>query len=445
MASNASRLVLGGFYDTILVRYVGEIGIKSEKVRRRLKDRLAKCITNQLSRKQAPGFSLSVTHARIFLSIEDPRDIAAVHELLQRIPGIHSFSYCKVLPIDLPVIHERAVALARLLLDAGKSFAVRVTREGTHPFTSQSLARDLGSSIHEALGDLHVTVDLTKPDVTVHVEVRDGTALLYHETHDGFGGMPRDVSSPVLGCVGMVDESWEACQRVIKRGSNVHLVLTRWVNENDGGANKEPGRLEVDDIVRALNADSRLVERVFHVLDMQEENLVRITVVPLHASIATLLERAGIPAGSRVIASFLGMAVPAFMHARVFTMSAGAPRKSMDFKAIVSEWSCVEGQEGTNGTLHAIQAMVDAITRMVPKDVPPLPLLFPLVPTVFGQVPEASGVITATPDPCVADVLLEMLRHPASRDEFRSVLERAVDQRRVVRFDMIERRFLSRR
>jgi hypothetical protein len=441
MASDASRLVLGGFYDTILVRYVGEIGIKSEKVRHRLIDHLAKCIENQLERKLARGFKLSITHARLFLSIEDPGGVKIVHELLQRIPGIHSFSYCKVLPLDLSKVHDRAVALARMVLQEGMSFAVRVTRDGTHEFTSQSLARDVGSSIFETLKDLHLRVNLTAPDVTVYLEVRDNTALLYHEKHDGFGGMPRDISSPVLGCVGLASESWDACQRVIKRGSNLHPVFLRRM---EPGSATMPGSGDANVIASELNANPDIIGRIFQMLDMQEENRVRITDVPITSELVEWLENDLVPSDSQAVASVLGIVVPALVYARVHSESGGMLRKSMDFKAIVSEYSGKPAGGASAGALRWIQAASVAVEAMIPAGVPALPLLFPMMPG--GMVNGDRDAITvgdAVPT-CTDGTLLELLRQPATREELRSLLQRAVDQRRVLLFDMIERRFLSR-
>nr|MDO8084415.1 THUMP domain-containing protein [Candidatus Sigynarchaeum springense] len=440
MASNASRLVLDGFYDTILVRFVGEIGIKSEKVRRRLIDRLAACIGNQLERKRVRGFLLSITHARLFLAIKDPGGVAAVHELLQRIPGIHSFSYCSVFPLDPGKVHDRAVALARLLLKEGRSFAVRVTREGTHEFTSQALARDVGSSILENLKDTRPRVDLTRPDITIYIEVRDSTALIYHEKHDGFGGMPRDVSSPVLGSVGLASTSWEACHRVIKRGSNLHPVLLRPLKAPAMSIHDPAGAADFSSL---LNEDPEIVGKMFQLLDVQEDNRVRVTVVPIPSELLEWIEHELIPVDSEAIATFLGIVVPALVHARVHSGSTRTRRKAMDFKAIVSDYAGRHAG-GSTGALRWIQAASTAVEAMMPAGVPALPIIFPLMPG--GTIDADQEAITAgeAVPSCADGTLLELLGRPATREELLALLQHAVDQRRAVQFDMIERRFVSR-
>ncbi|MEX2717553.1 MAG: THUMP domain-containing protein [Candidatus Sigynarchaeum springense] len=441
MSSNASRLLLGGFYDTILVRFVGEIGIKSEKVRRRLINRLATCIKNQLERKRILGLSISITHARLFLSIKDPSSVEAVHEILQRIPGIHSFSYCAVLQLDLERVHERAVSLARLLFQEAASFAVRVTRDGTHEFSSQSLARDVGSTILDSLSDMHPRVDLTTPAVTIYIEVRDTTVLLYHEKHDGFGGMPRDVSSPVLGCIGLAPASWEACGLVIKRGANLHPVFLHRIGLMDAHASTT---IDTKALAEALNADPGIVSQVFQLLDMQEENLVRITIVPITKEIDEWLAHEHVSSNSRAVAAVLGLMIPALVHARVLSHSAGRPRKAMDFKAIVSEYAPHPFAESSPGALEWIQTLGTAVETMMPAGLPALPILFPLIPGRMATddravIPSSNAMFTRDDK-----ILFDLLRRPSTRDELSILLRRAVDQQRVLQFDMINRRFLSR-
>jgi hypothetical protein len=315
---------------------------------------------------------------------------------------------------------------------------VRVTREGTHEFTSQSLARDVGSSIFETLKEgIPPRVDLTSPDVTVYLEVRDNTALLYHEKYDGFGGMPRDISSPVLGCVGLAKASWYACHRVIKRGSNLHPVLLRRM---EPGSTTAPGAEGADAIAGALNADPDIIARIYQLLDMQEENRVRMTVVPISSEIAEWLEHELVPSESPAVASVLDIVVPALVYARIRSESAGMPRKSMDFRAIVSEYA----GGGSGGALRWIQAASAAVEVMMPAGVPALPLLFPLMPGGMADRDRDAVTVGDAVPTCTDGTLLELLRQPATRDELLSLLQRAVDQRRVMQFDMIERRFLSR-
>jgi hypothetical protein len=444
MASNTSRFVLGdkilgGFYDTILVRYSGEIGIKSEQVRHRFVDHLAKNIRNHLERKHAHGFILSLTHARLFLSIAEKEsgNVGIVHGFLQQIPGVHSFSYCISFPLDIDQLKTRAVALARLLLKEGTSFAVRATREGTHAFTSQEISRDVGGHVFEALAGLHPRVDLATPDVTIFIEIRDDVAILYHQKYDGLGGMPRDISSPVLGCVGLVDGSWEACGNVIRRGANLHLVILYDFHDvTDRTA------VDVQEIVSRLNADKRLVDHVFQLLDFQQDNQVRITTVPFTAECASFLTSMIVPKDAPAVASFLNVVIPSLIHSRICISSSGAPRSANDFKAIVSEFD--RAGHGSSEGLRWIQAANTAVASMMPAGVQPLPILLPLIAakaTVLNR--EAVKCDEAIPS-CPAGTLLDLITRPATREQLLVILQRAVDQRQIVRFDMIERCFLSR-
>ncbi len=68
------------------------------------------------------------------------------------------------------------------------TFAVRARRSGSHAFTSQDVAVALGRAIQDAVPG--AAVDLSHPEVEVHVEVRGPVAYLFTEKVPGPGGMP---------------------------------------------------------------------------------------------------------------------------------------------------------------------------------------------------------------------------------------------------------------
>ena len=106
----------------------------------------------------------------------------------------------------------------------GSSFAVRARRTGTHDFTSQELARDLGSDVLERLGDRSLHVDLEHPDVELFVEVRGPRTYLYRDRSAGPGGLPVGVAGRV---VALVDGRRGAlgAYLMMKRGCRVALVV----------------------------------------------------------------------------------------------------------------------------------------------------------------------------------------------------------------------------
>jgi thiamine biosynthesis protein ThiI len=114
--------------------------------------------------------------------------------------------------------------LANEWLRTGAKFAVRTRRVGTHPYTSQSLAEELGSAILSLDKDL--SVDLDAPDVEIFVEVRHDKAYIFKDSVKGPGGLP-------LGSQGLVLAFMEnrndiaAAWLMMKRGCKVDLAYSR--------------------------------------------------------------------------------------------------------------------------------------------------------------------------------------------------------------------------
>jgi thiamine biosynthesis protein ThiI len=84
-------------------------------------------------------------------------------------------------------ICEAAAKYSVSRVKKGQSFAVRARREGQHPYTSMELGKEAGSAIYLANDGLKV--NLTDPDVTFYIEVRNNKAFVfssYIRSHAGF-------------------------------------------------------------------------------------------------------------------------------------------------------------------------------------------------------------------------------------------------------------------
>src|SRR5690606_11363290 len=89
--------------------------------------------------------------------------------VLARVFGISSISFIeRVVEADLDTIVAEGTELFREAV-AGKSFAVRARRAGGHTFRSLDIEKQLGA----ALLPFSAGVDLSNPDVTAYVEVRN--------------------------------------------------------------------------------------------------------------------------------------------------------------------------------------------------------------------------------------------------------------------------------
>jgi len=243
----------------LLVRF-GEIALKSRFVRRQLRDRLVGNIQDLFAAEGAECIT-EADEARIYVHTDD---VERARRILSRVFGVVSLSPAAEVHADLAPLRTEAVAQASRALAPGQSFAVRARRVGTHPFTSQDLARDLGAAILAAVPGTRV--DLTRPDVEIHVEVRQNRGFVFRETWPGPGGLPLGSQGRALALVdgeaGLV-AAWMGMKRgcrvvaVAPEGSPEVEALRRWDPHLKVLEPVEPDRLR--ELVRLARADALFV------------------------------------------------------------------------------------------------------------------------------------------------------------------------------------------
>jgi len=193
----------------LLVRF-GELALKSRFVRRQLRDRLVANIQEQFAADGVECIT-EADEARVYVHVDSPEKARI---LLGRVFGIVSVSPAAEVPADLDSLRKAVLSEASVALSPGQSFALRPRRVGTHPFTSQDLGRELGEMIRKGVPG--VRVDLTKPDVAIHVEVRRNRAFVFREIWRGPGGLPMGSQGRALAVVsdeaGMV-AAWMGMKR----------------------------------------------------------------------------------------------------------------------------------------------------------------------------------------------------------------------------------------
>jgi thiamine biosynthesis protein ThiI len=108
----------------------------------------------------------------------------------------------------------------------GTSFKIDPRRsDKSFPLTSQELAIRLGAEVVKATGK---SVDLTNPDVAIHVDLIKGNALVYTNKLKGPGGLPVGTAGRVLHLFSGGIDSPVAAWLLMKRGCRpvyVHFYL----------------------------------------------------------------------------------------------------------------------------------------------------------------------------------------------------------------------------
>lgn len=199
--------------DLIIARY-GEVGLKSNRVRRRFENRLINNI------KASIDAEVKVYQARIFIF---PKDFDDALEKLERIFGIVSYSPAISTKATFEDIEESLSSYAEKLhdeglLDENTRFAISCRRVGTHEFSSQEMAAFAGAVV---VRKYSCPVDLTNPELTIYLEVRDNDAYIFHEKIPGPGGLPLGTQGKVVALVSSGIDSPVASYLMMKRGCQV--------------------------------------------------------------------------------------------------------------------------------------------------------------------------------------------------------------------------------
>ncbi|MEE4246180.1 MAG: tRNA uracil 4-sulfurtransferase ThiI, partial [Kangiellaceae bacterium] len=153
----------------------------------------------------------------------DQNDIDTVVERLTRTPGIeslllitsHQFSSLQ------QAINLSVNAYSYLISD--KSFRVRVKRRGKHEFTSLDAERQIGSELLKSADNARV--DLTRPDITVDIEIDGNTLSLVEQKFTGLGGYPIGQQGGVLSLISGGYDSSVASYFSIRRGLKTHFCF----------------------------------------------------------------------------------------------------------------------------------------------------------------------------------------------------------------------------
>ena len=157
-----------------------------------------------------------------------------VLDLLKRTPGIHHILEVEEYPFEtMHDIFEQTLAQVREELE-GKTFCVRVRRKGKHEFRSLDVERYVGGGLNQHIET--ASVKLTKPDVTVRIDIDNDKMLLVKARHEGLGGYPIGTQEDVLSLISGGFDSGVSSYMLIRRGSRVHYCFF-----NLGGAAHEIG------------------------------------------------------------------------------------------------------------------------------------------------------------------------------------------------------------
>ncbi|MGE0392867.1 MAG: tRNA uracil 4-sulfurtransferase ThiI [Vicinamibacterales bacterium] len=157
---------------------------------------------------------------RIEVVLGPTADPAQVGDRIRTTFGIANFSYAGRAPLDLDAIAQ--AILADLGSREPASFRVSARRaDKRFPMPSPQIEREIGGRIHEARG---WKVNLTDPELTIHVQMLTRDAFYYFGKERGAGGLPTGTAGRVTCLLSGGIDSPVAAWRMMKRGCDVTFV-----------------------------------------------------------------------------------------------------------------------------------------------------------------------------------------------------------------------------
>jgi thiamine biosynthesis protein ThiI len=220
--------LLQAYVSLFIARYA-EIGLKSERVRRRFEDILALNIEKHFMARHMECL-VSWDRGRLFIMADDKTAM----DVLSHTFGIVSFSRAMEVGKGKQEIIDAVVRVASTLLFSGCSFAIRARRSGNHEFTSMDIAREAGAAVLSQFNHLGISVNLDAPDVEIFVEARERASYIYTSIHEGPGGLPLGTQGTVL-CPVDREQDMVAAWLIMRRGCRTVIstdidvsVLRKW-------------------------------------------------------------------------------------------------------------------------------------------------------------------------------------------------------------------------
>ncbi len=218
-----------------IIKLHPEISIKSKSVRKRqtmLLEQNLKTILLQLHPEVVVRNLFD--HLTVTLDLADEALATRMAEHLQCIPGIVQFARMQSAAFSsLHDIFEQVLAVYQSQLQ-GKTFVVRVKRQGDHEFTSTEAERYIGGGLNQHIAS--ASVRLQQPDLKVQLEIRKDKFIMVRQMYQGMGGFPLPSQGDVLSLISGGFDSAVASYLMIRKGLRTHFLFF-----NLGGAAHETG------------------------------------------------------------------------------------------------------------------------------------------------------------------------------------------------------------
>jgi thiamine biosynthesis protein ThiI len=206
-------------WNELLIRY-GELSLKGRnrntfvrKLRNNIKEAL----------RDLKTVVIKPERDRMFLIAEDQQDMKEAIARLPYIFGIQSFSPVAKCEASLDAIKEKALAVIGADETEGKTFKVEIRRtDKSFPLVTGELQQEIGGHVLRHFPKL--IVKMKKPDILLHVEIREEGAFLTAKVYEGAGGMPVGSNGHSMLMLSGGIDSPVAGYLMMKRGVSIDAI-----------------------------------------------------------------------------------------------------------------------------------------------------------------------------------------------------------------------------
>jgi len=212
-------------HSIIIARY-GEIHLKGKN-----RGEFTRALTNNLKSAVGGHCKIKLDQSRFIFTDFAPDMTDILTHRIAKVFGIVSVSPCAVVAHQDILAHLETVRVPLSVKgvaphsgDGVCSFKVAVNRaDKSYPHTSMELARLAGAIILK--NDPSARVDVHNPDVTIHIDIREGDhAFIYDQIIPAVGGMPVGTAGRALVMLSGGIDSPVAAYLAAKRGLSINCV-----------------------------------------------------------------------------------------------------------------------------------------------------------------------------------------------------------------------------
>ena len=207
--------------NEIILLKLGEVVLKGLN-RHTFEDKLMSNIRRRL--QHCGKFHVYSKQSTIYVEPqEDGCDMDAAYAACKQVFGVISVTRARPCPKDKDAILSCARSYLGDQLARAKSFKVETKRSDKHfPMNSMEISQYVGGLLHDAYP--HLTVDVHRPELCVHVEVREKAAYVHGPAEPGAGGLPIGMGGRAVSLLSGGIDSPVSSFMIAKRGVQLELV-----------------------------------------------------------------------------------------------------------------------------------------------------------------------------------------------------------------------------